>query len=46
MIALWCSPAVAINVTHGLQSSREPALIVAAGAGARRAVREIQGQWR
>ena len=30
MIALWCSPAVAINVTHGLQSGREPALIVAA----------------
>jgi hypothetical protein len=30
MIALWCSPAVAINVTHGLQNGREPALIVAA----------------
>lgn len=30
MIALWCSPAMAINVTHGLQSDREPALIVAA----------------
>lgn len=30
MIALWCSPAVAINVTHALQSGREPALIVAA----------------
>jgi hypothetical protein len=30
MIALWCSPAVAINVTHGLQSGREPALIAAA----------------
>jgi hypothetical protein len=30
MIALWCSPALIINVTHGLQSGREPALIVAA----------------
>ena len=30
MIALWCAPAIAINVTHGLQAGREPALIVAA----------------
>ena len=30
MITLWCAPAIAINVTHGLQAGREPALIVAA----------------
>lgn len=30
MIALWCTPALIINVTHGLQAGREPALIVAA----------------
>lgn len=30
MIALWCSPALIINITHGLQSGREPALIIAA----------------